>query len=158
MAELHEIFCTCCLWSWLGPPMLCTSGFAYTICFLVIALWHIMCIPKWRWNMTSMTAKIPTKFCSTIKNGRIVIVSRALGAKSAIYVCLVCGCVGVCWTSRWGGMSRNLLMMSIQSEVVGVGGSRWRCRGTGPTSHGCCYSARWRLAARLRRPPTGFLL
>jgi len=40
MSTLHEIFCrpTCCLWSWLGPPltkcnMLCTSGFVGWSCF-----------------------------------------------------------------------------------------------------------------------------
>ena len=40
-AELHQIFCACCPWPWLGPPLvasrhcdtLCTSGFADDVTF-----------------------------------------------------------------------------------------------------------------------------
>ena len=43
-----------------------------TSCFYTMALWRVMYkpIPERRYNMTSITAKIPTKFCSTIKSSK----------------------------------------------------------------------------------------
>ena len=57
-------FCACCLWLWLGSPLICTSGFVDDVMF---SPWRVMCTLKRRWNTTSITAVIPTKFCSMIK-------------------------------------------------------------------------------------------
>jgi len=49
-----------------GIVMSCTTGLWMTSCIHIMALWHVMCIPKQQWNMTSIIAKISTKFCSTM--------------------------------------------------------------------------------------------
>jgi len=38
-----------------------------TSCFHTMNQWRIVCISEYRWNMTSIRAEIPTKFCSTTK-------------------------------------------------------------------------------------------
>jgi len=45
---------------------LCTSGFVMTSSCHIMALWRIMWISQ---NTSSITANIPTKFCSTMKTG-----------------------------------------------------------------------------------------
>ena len=50
-----------------GVAMLCTSGLRMTSSFYIMALWRVVCIPKQQQKTTSITAEIPTKFCSTIK-------------------------------------------------------------------------------------------
>ena len=64
--------CARCLWPWLGPsdgvairyglPVLWMTSRIHTV-----ALWCVMCIPKWQQNTTNITAEIPTIFCSTIR-------------------------------------------------------------------------------------------
>ena len=68
-------FYLCCLWPWLSPHLMVLRYVMYVrFCgrhhaFRTIAIWRTMCIPKKRQNTTSITAKIPTKFCLTIKTG-----------------------------------------------------------------------------------------
>jgi len=71
-AKLYQIFCACCLWLWLSRALVVHYVFPFlwmTLYFHipVVALLHVMCIPKWWQNTTTITAKIPMKFCSVIK-------------------------------------------------------------------------------------------
>jgi len=55
-----------------------------------MVLRRVVCIPKRRQNTSSITAEIPTKFCSTIKTGSILIVSFAPGAVGYLRPVFLC--------------------------------------------------------------------
>ena len=59
-----------------------------TSCFHIMALWRFMCIPKRRWNTTSVTAEISSESCSTIKTSKNLVVSCVPGPKPVIRYCL----------------------------------------------------------------------
>jgi len=67
IAELHRIFCACCMWLWLDPPLavlwsLCTFWFWWHG-FILWVLRCIVCILKWwEYSITAETlVSIPTK-------------------------------------------------------------------------------------------------
>ena len=71
------VFYACCMWPCMAQSSSGGAALRYvnpvlwmTSSFHTMVLQRIMCIPKRRCSMTSITAEIPTKFCSTtIKSG-----------------------------------------------------------------------------------------
>ena len=65
------LFCTCCPWPWIGPPLVALRYVLPVLCmtshFHAMDLWRVVCFPKQRQNTTSTTNVISTKFCSTMK-------------------------------------------------------------------------------------------
>ena len=91
--QSSPVFCVCCLRPWLRPPLMALPYVMYfQFCgwchFCIITLWRAVFISKQRLNTTSVTAKVPTKFCSTITTVSTYCELRTW-AKSAIYNCLV---------------------------------------------------------------------
>jgi len=89
-----------------------------TSCFHIMALLCVVCVPKWRYNTTVITAEIPTKFLPDDKDLQVVIVSCVRGSKSAVYGCLCrpvplsecsgnCSCDATAFTPVCGSDGQN---------------------------------------------------